>query len=85
MPRRQDDDVAGGPDVPGRRSLLAGAGFLLAAGATLAVFLTDNPQYLRIAVVAVAWAFVLATFAAGRRTGDRAAAAAREAQLRRAY
>ncbi|MBJ7454280.1 MAG: hypothetical protein JHC71_19655, partial [Blastococcus sp.] len=67
MPRRQDDDVAGGPAVPGRRSLLAGAGFLLAAGATLAVFLTDNPQYLRIAVVAVAWAFVLATFAAGRR------------------
>ncbi|SDF60932.1 hypothetical protein SAMN05660662_2708 [Blastococcus aurantiacus] len=86
MPRRPDDDVAtGGPDVPGRRSLMAGAGFLLAAGATLAVFLTDNPQYLRIAVVAVAWAFVLATFAAGRRGGDRAAAAAREAQLRRAY
>ena len=85
MPRRQDDDVAGGPDVPGRRSLMAGAGFLLAAGATLAVFLTDNPQYLRIAVVAVAWAFVLATFAAGRRGGDRAAAAAREAQLRRTY
>ena len=85
MPRRQDDDVAGGPGVPGRRSLLAGAGFLLAAGATLAVFLTDNPQYLRIAVVAVAWAFVLATFAAGRRGGDKVAAAAREAQLRRAY
>ena len=85
MPRRQDDDVAGGPDVPGRHTLMTGAGFVLAAGATLAVFLTDNPQYLRIAVVAVAWAFVLATFAAGRRGGDRAAAAAREAQLRRAY
>ncbi len=85
MPRRQDDDVAGGPDVPGRRSLMVGAGFLLAAGATLAVFLTDEAQYLRIAVVAVAWAFVLATFAAGRRGGDKAAAAAREAQLRRAY
>jgi len=85
MPRRQDDDVAGGPGVPGRRSLVAAGGFLLAAGATLAVFLTDDPQYLRIAVVAVAWAFVLATFAAGRRGGDKAAAAAREAQLRRAY
>ncbi|RBY77879.1 hypothetical protein DQ239_09135 [Blastococcus sp. TF02-09] len=85
MPRRQDDDVAGGPDVPARRSLLTGAGFLLAAAATLAVFLTDNPQHLRVAVVAVAWAFVLATFAAGRRGGDRAAAAAREAQLRRTY
>jgi len=85
MPRQDDDVAIGGPGVPGRRSLLAGAGFLLAAGATLAVFLTDNPQYLRIAVVAVAWAFVLATFAAGRRGGDKAAAAAREAQLRRAY
>ena len=85
MPRRQDDDVAGGPDVPGRRTLVTGAGFVLAAGATLAVFLTDDAQYLRIAVVAVAWAFVLATFAAGRRGGDKAAAAAREAQLRRAY
>ena len=85
VPSRQDDDVAGGPDLPGRRSLVVGAGFLLAAGATFAVFLTDNPQYLRIAVVAVAWAFVLATFAAGRRGGDRQAAAAREAQLRRAY
>ncbi len=85
MPRRQDDDVAGGPGVPGRPSLITGAGFLLAAGATLAVFLTDDAQYLRIAVVAVAWAFVLAIFAAGRRGADRAAAAAREAQLRRAY
>lgn len=60
-------------------------GFALAAVATLAVFLTDNPQLLRVAVVAVAWAFVLATFAAGRRGTDRVAAAAREAELRRAY
>ena len=49
------------------------------------MFLTDNPQYLRIAVVAVAWAFVIATFAAGRRTGDRAEAEMRESQLRHAY
>ena len=61
------------------------AGFALAVAATLAVFLTDNPQYLRVAVVAVAWAFVLATFAAGRRGTDRAAAAARERALRRTY
>ena len=33
----------------------------------------------------MAWAFVLATFAAGRRGTDRVAAAAREAELRRAY
>lgn len=85
MPRRPDDDATGGSAVPGTRVLIGAAGFLLAAGATVAVFLTDDPQLLRIAVVAVAWAFVLATFAAGRRGGDRAAAAAREAQLRRAY
>lgn len=85
MPRRSDDVARGGSAAPGPRGLVVAGGFLLAAGATLAVFLTDNPQLLRIAVVAVAWAFVLATFAAGRRGGDREAAAAREAELRRAY
>lgn len=85
MPRREDDDAPGASAVLGMRLLPAAAGFLLAVGATLAVFLTDNPQLLRVAVVAVAWAFVLATFAAGRRGGDRAAAAAREAQLHRFY
>jgi hypothetical protein len=85
MPRREDDDVAQRPGVPGPRPLLLAGGFALAAAATLAVFLTDNPQYLRVAVVAVAWAFVLATFAAGRRGTDRVAAAARERELRRGY
>jgi hypothetical protein len=89
MPRRPDDDHRVVPAAsPGRRNtrlLVVGGGFALAVAATLAVFLTDNPQYLRIAVVAVAWAFVLATFAAGRRTGDGAEAAARETELRHAY
>jgi len=89
MPRREDDDVArrapAAPRGPRTRSLVLVGGFALALLATLAVFLTDNPQYLRIAVVAVAWAFVLATFAAGRRGSDRAAAAAREAELRSVY
>jgi len=85
MPRREDDDVAPRPGAPSGRTLLQAGGFALAAAATLAVFLTDNPQLLRVAVVAVAWAFVLATFAAGRRGSDRAAAAAREAELRRTY
>ena len=85
MPPREDDDVAPRAAVPRSRILILAGGFALAAVATLAVFLTDNPQYLRVAVVAVAWAFVLATFAAGRRTTDRVAAAAREAELRRAY
>lgn len=68
-----------------RRWILLAGGFLLAIGATLAVFLTENAQLLRVAVVAVAWAFVLAAFAAGRRGPDRAEAAAREQQLRRDY
>jgi hypothetical protein len=85
MPRREDDDVAPRPGAPSTRTLMIAGGFALAVAATLAVFLTDNPQYLRVAVVAVAWAFVLATFAAGRRGTDRAAAAARERALRRAY
>jgi hypothetical protein len=89
MPARPDDARY---VVPGSRrgaantrTLVLAGGFALALGATLAVFLTDNPQYLRIAVVAVAWAFVLATFAAGRRSGDRAEAKARESELRHAY
>src|SRR3954454_11149822 len=94
MPPRQDDEVdwhpvdrtvdRRSPLVSGRRLTLIG-GFVLAIAATLAVFLTDNAQYLRIAVVAVAWAFVLATFAVGRRQADRVAATAREEELHRAY
>jgi hypothetical protein len=85
MPRREDDDVASRSGAVRPRTLLLAGGFALALAATLAVFLTDNPQYLRVAVVAVAWAFVLATFAAGRRGSDRAAAALRVSELRRAY
>src|SRR5688500_14439314 len=90
MPPREDDVVAPRPVAPrprasNARRLLIPGGFALAVLATLAVFLTDNEQYLRVAVVAVAWAFVLATFAAGRRDTDRVAAAAREAELRQAY
>ena len=85
MPRREDDDVAQRPGAPSPQMLTLAGGFALAGVATLAVFLTDNPQYLRVAVVAVAWAFVLAAFAAGRRGTDRVAAAARELELRRAY
>lgn len=85
MPRRVDDDVAPRPGAPSARTLTLAGGFVLAVAATLAVFLTDNPRLLRIAVVAVAWAFVLAAVAAGRRATDRVAADAREMELRRAY
>src|SRR3954470_14622646 len=85
MPRREDDDVAPRPDAATTRTLTLVGGFALAVAATLAVFLTDNAQYLKLAVVAVAWGFVIATFGAGRRSTDRVAAAARERELRRAY
>src|SRR3954452_18354338 len=94
MPPRRDDDADRRPGdrAAAPRSALGGArrlpligGFVPAAAATLAGLLTDNAQYLRVAVVAVAWAFVLATLAAGRRQADRVAAAAREAELQRAY
>src|SRR5687768_12835748 len=84
MPQREDD-VAPRSGTVEHRTLLQAGGFALAIAATLAVFLTDNPQFLRLAVVGVAWAFVLATLAAGRRSTDRMAARARESQLRRAY
>lgn len=84
MPLREDD-VAPRTRVPERSTLLQVGGFALAILATLAVFLTENPQVLRLAVLGVAWAFVLATVAAGRWSSDRVAARAREAELRQAY
>lgn len=84
MPRREDD-VPRGRASPTVRMLVQAGGFALAAAATLVVFLTDDPQLLRLAVVAVAWAFVLATGAASRRGPDRLRAADREEALHRAY
>ncbi|WP_448625623.1 DUF6779 domain-containing protein [Geodermatophilus sp. URMC 64] len=91
----QDDDVARHPaprdrrDEPPPSSALRTsglvAGFVLAVAATAVVFLTDNPQHLRLAVIAAAWAFVLAAFLAGRRRAETQAAAEREAELRRGY
>ncbi|WP_222192477.1 DUF6779 domain-containing protein [Modestobacter italicus] len=75
-----DDPVTGGH----HRGWLA-AGLVLAGGATVAVFFTDDPLYLRVALLAVCWAFLIAAFVAGGRRADQAAAAAREAELRHAY
>jgi hypothetical protein len=68
----------------GRRGWLV-VGLLLAACATAAVFFTDNPLYLRVALLAVCWAFVVAAFLAGNRRADQVVAASREAELRHAY
>jgi hypothetical protein len=72
------------PPSAGRRGWLV-VGLVLAAGATIAVFFAENPLYLRIALLAVCWAFVVAAFLAGNRRADQAAAVAREAELRHAY
>jgi hypothetical protein len=85
MPRHPDDHVARGSEGSGVRTLLLTAGVVLAVVATLAAFVTDDPRYLRLSVVAAAWAFVAAAFAATRRRGEQQAAAARESELRRAY
>ncbi|SFT36755.1 hypothetical protein SAMN05660657_00470 [Geodermatophilus amargosae] len=67
--------------------LLVGCGAAVAA--TAVVFLSDDPQVLRVAVVAVAWACLGAAFAAGRRpepvVPEGPDVAAVEAELRRAH
>ena len=89
MGGRRDDSAPGvtpgiEPPSAGRRIGL-GIGLLLAAGATAAAFVTEDPLYLRVALLAVCWAFVIAALLAGNRRADRVAAAAREAELRHAY
>ncbi len=71
--RGDRDDVSvhpPGPDPAGMRTAGLVAGFCLAVAATVVVFLTEDPQVLRLAVVAAAWAFVLAALVASRRTAD---------------
>jgi hypothetical protein len=64
-------------------------GCVAAAAATAVVFLSDDPQVLRVAVVAVAWACLGAAFATGRRPEGAAPevrdVAAVEAELRRTH
>ncbi|MGY1600825.1 DUF6779 domain-containing protein [Geodermatophilus sp. SYSU D00815] len=71
--------------APGLRTVGLVAGFVLAVAATAVVFVTDNPQLLRLAVIAAAWAFVVAAFLAGRRRAEAVAAAEREDAIRRSY
>ncbi len=93
--RGDRDDVSVHPPGPGRVGLrTAGlvAGSCLAVAATVVVFLTEDPRVLRLAVVAGAWAFVLAALVRSRSTADvslpareQLAAAEREAELRLAH
>src|SRR3954451_3501624 len=67
------------------RSVWLVVGLVLAAAGTAAVLTTDNPAFLRVALLAVCWAFVITAFLASGRRADQLAAAGREAELRHAY
>ncbi|SDC44403.1 hypothetical protein SAMN05660690_1462 [Geodermatophilus telluris] len=77
--------------APGLRAVGLALGACLALAATVVVFLTEDARVLRVSVVAVAWACLLAAVAAGRRPArdaevpDVPDTAALEAELRRAY
>jgi hypothetical protein len=70
----RDGGGSAGPAAPGPRTAGLVAGSCLAVGATVGVLLTEDPQLLRLAVVAAAWAFVLAALAASRRSAGGAPA-----------
>jgi hypothetical protein len=82
MPSRTDAEVS---VRRGGSSILLTGGLALAVGATVAAFLTDDPRYLRLAVVAAAWGIVALALVATRRRAEQRAAAGRAAELRRAY
>jgi hypothetical protein len=64
----RDGGGSAGPAAPAPRTAGLVAGSCLAVGATVGVLLTEDPQLLRLAVVAAAWAFVLAALVASRRS-----------------
>jgi hypothetical protein len=89
MPSRQDEVAWRSRGAAGRghagRAVALGIGLVLAVAATAGAFLTDDARYLRLAVLAAAWAFVAAALVAGRLGSEQHAAAGRELELRRAY
>jgi hypothetical protein len=80
---RDERDDAVAPTARWRTVGLA-VGALLAVGATVVVFLTDDARVLRLAVVGAAWAFVLALLVTGRARPPAEADPGR-AQLERAH
>lgn len=67
------------------RTIALGIGFLCALGASVVIFVTDNPQYLRIGILVALWGFVFAALAASRRQAEQAVAATGEIELRKTY
>lgn len=82
MASRGNDRVPGRPGGP---SPLLIVGLVLAVAASLAAFLTTDVRYLRVAVLAAAWGFALAAYAAVRSRGQAQAVLQREDELRRSY
>jgi len=67
------------------RTVALGIGFACALAATVMIFLTDNPQSLRIGILIALWGFVFAALAAGRKQTEQAIAAGTEVELRKSY
>ena len=84
-PAARSQGRSGATRSPSVRIVALGIGFALAIVASFAVFVTDNPLYLRLALLGVAWAFVIAVIAAGGRRADQIAATSREQDLRHTY
>lgn len=69
---------------PLRTAAVAG-GFLCAVLASVTLFITDNPDVLRIGILVALWAFGLAALVAGRRQTEQAVAADAELEVRKTY
>lgn len=70
--------------APLRKVALA-VGFGCALGASVMIFVTDNPQYLRIGILVALWGFVFAALAAARKQVEDAETVTSELELRRSY
>jgi len=67
------------------RTVALAIGFVCAIAASVTIFVTENAQYLRIAILVALWGFVFAALAAGRRQTEQAVAASTEVELRKSY
>ena len=67
------------------RTVALAVGFVCAVTASITIFVTENPEYLRIGILVALWGFVFAALAAGRRQTEQVMAASTEVDLRKNY
>ena len=67
------------------RTVALAVGFVCAVTASITIFMTENPEYLRIGILVALWGFVFAALAAGRRQTEQVMAASTEVDLRKNY